>query len=157
MINLKRLPNHQKNEITELFLRRHWIEIIAILLYTLILFSIPFIFYIVLTNINVDWMDSFWGPIGALFASIYFLSSALIAITMFTDYYLDTWIVTNERIINIEQQGLFSRVVSTLHLNQVQDTTAETTGFLATILSYGDVHVQTAGSKERFLFKNIKL
>jgi uncharacterized membrane protein YdbT with pleckstrin-like domain len=75
--------------------------------------------------------------------------------TQFTDYYLDTWIVTNERIINIEQKGLFSRIVSELHLNQVQDVTSETHGIVATFLSYGDVHIQTAGARERFNFKQI--
>ena len=75
--------------------------------------------------------------------------------TMFTDYYLDTWIVTTRRVINIEQKGLFSRVISELHLNQVQDVTAETHGFIATILSYGHVYIQTAGTRERFEFKMV--
>ena len=48
----------------------------------------------------------------------------------FTDYYLDTWIVTTERIISIEQKGLFERTASELDLISVQDATAEVHGFL---------------------------
>ena len=68
---------------------------------------------------------------------------------------LDTWIITNERIINIEQEGLFNRTASELDLAAVQDTTAEIRGILQTLFTYGQVYVQTAGEKGRFHFKNI--
>jgi len=45
--------------------------------------------------------------------------------------------------------------VSELHLNQIQDVTSETRGVAATFLSYGDVYIQTAGTRERFNFKGI--
>ncbi len=155
MINLNELPNQQRGEETKIFLRRHWIEIVMMIIYTAGFALLPIIFYVILSANGVDWQGTLWGPIGALLVSMYSLFSVLILLTMFTDYYLDTWIVTTERIVNIEQRGLFSRVIATLHLNQVQDVTSETHGFLATILSYGDVHIQTAGTKERFMFKRI--
>ena len=155
MIKLSELPNQQRGEETRIFLRRHWIELMAMFVYKIGFAVLPIIFYILLSVNGVDWKTSFWGPVGAIMTSIYLLFAVLILLTMFTDYYLDTWIVTTERIVNIEQKGLFSRVISTLHLNQVQDVTSETHGFLATILSYGDVHIQTAGTTERFLFKKI--
>jgi hypothetical protein len=65
------------------------------------------------------------------------------------------WVITNERIINIEQEGLFKRTTSELDLASVQDATSEVRGFLQTMFSYGNVFVQTAGEKGRFHFKNI--
>ena len=35
------------------------------------------------------------------------------------------WIITNDRILDIEQHGLFARTVSELRLHRVQDVTAE--------------------------------
>ncbi|MBI5766041.1 PH domain-containing protein [Candidatus Falkowbacteria bacterium] len=77
------------------------------------------------------------------------------AFTFWTTTYLDVWTITTERIINREQNGLFNRVVSELDLYRVQDVTAEQKGFFATIFHYGDVYIQSAGEKERFVFKQI--
>ena len=71
------------------------------------------------------------------------------------DYWLDVWIVTDERVVNIEQKGLFSRHVSELHFNTVQDVTSKVQGIIPTLLNYGDVEVQTAAEKSRFLFRRV--
>ncbi|MFA5777358.1 MAG: PH domain-containing protein [Parcubacteria group bacterium] len=71
------------------------------------------------------------------------------------DYYFDIWVITNERIINIEQKGLFVRSLSEVKFEKIQDVTVEVTGFIPTILNYGDVFVQTAAEKERFIFRQI--
>ena len=63
---------------------------------------------------------------------------------LWIDYWLDVWIVTDERVINIEQKGLFSRSVSELHFYNVQDVTTSVRGVIPTLLNYGDVEVQTA-------------
>lgn len=71
------------------------------------------------------------------------------------DYYLDVWIITNKRIVNIEQRGLFVRHMSEIFLFRVQDTTSEVKGFFPSILNYGDVFIQSAGEQERFLFHKV--
>ncbi len=71
------------------------------------------------------------------------------------DYWLDVWIVTDQRVVNIEQKGLFSRHVSELHFNTVQDVTSKVQGIIPTLLNYGDVEVQTAAEKSRFLFRRV--
>jgi hypothetical protein len=71
------------------------------------------------------------------------------------DYYFDVWIVTNERIVNIEQKGLFSRGISELELENIQDITVEVLGIIPTFLNYGNLYVQTAAEKERFIFKHV--
>lgn len=71
------------------------------------------------------------------------------------DYYLDIWIVTDQRIVNIEQIGLFRREVSELEHGKIQDVTSEVKGIIPTLFKFGDIYVQTAGEKERFVFKQI--
>ncbi|MBT4856658.1 PH domain-containing protein [Candidatus Uhrbacteria bacterium] len=155
MISLHHLPNQQRGEKTVIFLRRHWIEVLTIFLYFLGFLLIPAAFYLIILSTGTDITNILWQTFGILGICTYSIVGLLLLMTMFTDYYLDTWIVTSERIVNIEQLGLFSRVISTLHLNQVQDVTAETHGFFSTIFTFGNVHIQTAGSTERFNFKNV--
>ena len=69
--------------------------------------------------------------------------------------HLDVWTVTTDRVINREQNGLFNRVVSEMDLYRIQDVTAEQKGFFPTILHYGNVYIQSAGVKERFIFEQV--
>jgi len=94
-------------------------------------------------------------PVLILAASIFYLYVWLFAFTNYVLYYLDVWVVTTDRIINAEQDGLFARVTSEQRLYRVQDVTAEQKGFFATVLNYGNVYIQTAGEKERFAFKQV--
>lgn len=94
-------------------------------------------------------------PALVLAGSIYFLSVWLFSFTHFVDYWLDLWIVTNDRIVNIEQQGLFARTISELDLFRIQDVTSEVKGFFPTMFNYGNVYIQTAAAHPRFTFEQV--
>ena len=70
---------------------------------------------------------------------------AMLLFIFWIDYYLDMWIITSERIIDIEQTGLFRRQISEFMLDKVQDITVEIPDMIATFLKYGNLHIQTAG------------
>lgn len=72
-----------------------------------------------------------------------------------TTYYMDIWVVTNKRIIDIDYQRLFDRNIATLNLDRVQDITTEVSGILPTFLKYGRVVVQTAGQNREFVIDQI--
>lgn len=155
-MHLDHLPNQRPNEHVVLFLRRHWFALLTIITAFLLLTIIPLFIGWYFFEILESWLaHPLLGPLLVIVGSMYLLSIWLFAFIEFTDYYLDTWIVTNERIINIEQQGLFHRTASELDLAAVQDTTAEIRGIVQTLFTYGQVYVQTAGEKGRFHFKNI--
>jgi uncharacterized membrane protein YdbT with pleckstrin-like domain len=82
----------------------------------------------------------------------FLLAIWLFGFMIWIDYYYDIWIITSERIINIEQKGMFTRKASELRFQKIQDVTTEVVGFLETIFNYGDVKVQTAGTEEEFIF-----
>ncbi len=156
MFHLDHLPNQRQNEHVILFLRRHWITVLGIVCVACLLVIIPIgIGYFFQSTLKTWLSDPLIGPLMSIIAIIYLLSTWLFAFLAFTDYYLDTWIVTNERIINIEQEGLFHRTASELDLAAVQDATAEIRGMSQTLLGYGNVFIQTAGEQGRFHFKNI--
>lgn len=138
-----------------MFLRRHWIAVLQIISVTLALAAIPVIFYIVMLNYTSFLDSELFSTLLTLLLSAFYLFVVLYAFSNFVDYYLDVWIVTNQRIINIEQHGLFARVISEKDLGRMQDITSAIEGFLPTLLNYGDVHIQTAGEKERFVFRQV--
>jgi hypothetical protein len=117
---------------------------------------LPLLFYWLLG----DTLQSIFGgvtyqPILVLFTSLFYLYIWLFAFVSYVNYYLDVWIITNQRIIDMEQRGLFARIVSEQRLDKIQDITAESKGFFPTVLNYGEVYAQTAGEKERFVFKQV--
>ena len=61
-------------------------------------------------------------------------------------HYFDSFIITDLRIIDIDQTGLFKRTVSETTFDKVQDVTYAVVGVLATAMDYGTVNVQTAGT-----------
>jgi len=157
MMRLNELPNQHKDEKVELFLRRHWVTNTRLIVLSFFFFGAPLVagFAFYADKIETWYHDPYLGPLVSTIAIIYFFSVWLFAFMEFTDFYLDTWIVTNERVINIEQKGLFSRVASELPLDAVQDVTSNVQGVIRTMLDFGDVVVQTAGQKKQFHFKEI--
>jgi len=72
-----------------------------------------------------------------------------------TMYTLDVWIVTDRRIIDSTQHGFFNRMISELHMTRVQDVSVHIGGPIQSILHFGDLEVQTAGTEEHFKFIQI--
>jgi hypothetical protein len=62
----------------------------------------------------------------------------------FTRNFLDVWILTNKRIVVIEQHTFFRREVLSLVLEQVQDVRSEVRGFFETIFGFGTIDVDSA-------------
>lgn len=79
-----------------------------------------------------------------------------IGFVLWTDYYLDMWVLTDKRLIDVEQKRLFSREVSSVRLDNIQDIKLEILGFIHTFVGMGSVHVQTAGSQKEFVIHNAK-
>ena len=69
------------------------------------------------------------------------------------NYYFDVFVVTNERIIHIEQKGLFHRSTSELRLSRVQDVQVEHHGFVPTLFHFGTLIVQSAAERAGFIFE----
>jgi len=66
---------------------------------------------------------------------------------VWTNIYLDAWIVTDKRIIDIEQVSLFHRSVSDFRIEKIQNITVKEQGLLANIFGYGSIKVETAGEQ----------
>ncbi len=143
------------NEVIVSVIHRHWF---SVFMHYMIVVGVVFVQIIAIALLPVLIANS-----GGQFSVELFWLMQMIVLTFLTiygafiwiDYWLDVWIVTNQRIINIEQNGLFARNISELHFQTVQDITSKVHGLIPTFLNYGDVEVQTAAVQGRFLFRNI--
>lgn len=156
MISLKNLPNKQKGEKVIAVLHRHWIVPFKIILALTFAGILPPFFYLLLqTELSALFNGPIWAPFLILMGSFYYLGIWMFVFQEIIDYYLDMWIITNKRVLSIEQHGLFRRTFAELHLEHVVDVTSEIHGMAGTMLHFGDVHVQTAGEQARFHFKEV--
>lgn len=85
---------------------------------------------------------------------LWLLALWMVFALLWTNYYLDVWILTDHRIIDVEQLGLFNRHISSFRFNQIQDATVKVSGLIATIVGFGTVEIRTA-SNESFKFKGV--
>lgn len=58
-------------------------------------------------------------------------------------------VITTERIIDIDQRGLFDREVSEVDFAQIQELRYNKKGILATLFGFGDLIVSTASNRDR--------
>lgn len=81
----------------------------------------------------------------ALFLLIIAISGTFAAY-QWVSWYGDVYVLTNYRIVDVEQEGFFHRNFSETTLNNIQDISHEVSGVPQTLFNYGDVVVQTAGA-----------
>jgi len=62
------------------------------------------------------------------------------------------WIVTNDSITQIDQNGLLSKQTSQLSLANLEDVTVEQDGLLQSIFGFGSLRAETAGQRGKFMF-----
>lgn len=156
MFDLHNLPNPVPDEELVFFLRRHPITLLSLFLGYALIIVLPFGIWSYLLSFQPQLIDTEVSRTLVLLGmSAFFLFAWLFLFQAFLDYYLDTWIVTTRRILNIEQTGLFGRTVSELRLYRIQDVTAVVNGMGATFFNYGNVEIQTAAEHTHFLFEQV--
>jgi hypothetical protein len=138
-------------------LRRHLVTFLPAFAFFIIMLILPAILYFILRSQMPGW---FTNPTSltllTLLGSVYILSVLIFLYSYFIDFYLDVLIVTNDRLVDMEQHGLFARTISEVDLYQIQDITSECKGIFHTMFDFGSIIIQTAGALPKFTVHNIK-
>ena len=121
---------------------------------------IPYIVLAVLPLIALPILElvtktSLGGGIVRFVIGAYWLVLWMSAFTLLTKYFLTMWVITSQRIVDITQNGFFSRDVSSFLLARVQDITTDVEGLFPTMIGYGTLNVETAGRMEKFQMEGI--
>lgn len=157
MLEIKNsFPGKEKDEAVFIFARPYGVAFIPIAL----IFFIIFVFAILAQlALSLNWIANVDTPVAnaiILFIGIFELFGLIVFLTSILDFYYDIIIVTDRRIVDIDQEQLFHRSISELNLNDVEDVNSSVTGFFPTLFGYGKVTIQTAGTKANFVAVNFR-
>ncbi len=123
-------------------LRHHWISYAGPLAMVAILFIIPIFLFPLTLGIS---STPIILPYFFFLSSIWYLLVLFLALGFWMDYYLDSLVITDKRVLNIDQSGLFRHIVSEFRLEKIQDVTIEIPNFLGTVFHFGNIRIHTAG------------
>lgn len=151
-------PNQRDIEKIFVLTRRHIISFVFYIFIFALLAIIPIFFAFLLmaevSKISLE-VNLLTADALVVLACAYYLLIISFFITSWVSYYYDIFIVTDERIIDITQKGLFSREIYELSFEQIEDVTTKTKGFLNTIFEAGDIEIQTAAQQRNFTMKRV--
>ncbi len=148
-------PGQQENEIIHLIVREHWFFLFLRMCVWLIFAAVLILFKIYGPTLVPSIFEGTALPYVDLFQNVYMLLLTLGLFMIWTLYYLNVQIITNKRVVDVNQYAIFRQKISELLLPNIEDVTSEVTGFFGTILEYGNILVQTAGEKDNFRFERV--
>jgi len=134
--------------------RKHWFVLLGDIIVLVVFIALPVIFLVGWNALNISSFISYSGS--PLYVAGFFLFAWLFLVWivgwhMWTDYYLDVFIITDKRIFDITQYGLFRRTSSSFRLDRIQNITVEMSGIIQTLLDFGTIRLETAGEREDFV------
>lgn len=141
--------NFETREMEEkviLFLRKHFIT------------NIPWIFtgFIMLLTptvvMSLSILESVPSNFRFIFIMIWYLITTAYILESFLTWFFNVYIVTDERIIDIDFYNLIYKEVSDANIDKIQDVTYKMGGVIRTLFNYGDVMIQTASEVPNFDF-----
>lgn len=129
-----------------MFIRKHPATFLVPFLKAAIFIAIPFALmkYLLMNK----WLS-------LVFFGLLIIGFVILLYEWFT-WYLDSYLITNQRVIRIKQKGLFSREVRETPYEKIQEVTCKIEGVLATVFNFGSVFVHTMVSKDPLVLASIK-
>lgn len=145
-----KFENQETDEEVILLVRRALITNAPWIITTLILILIPLVFFIA---------GGLFSPFFKISAStqlvmllFYYLALIGFILVEFTIWYFNVGLVTNKRIIDLDVSGILFKHSAETRLELIEDVSYSQVGSVRSILDYGDVHMQTAGTLSNFEF-----
>jgi uncharacterized membrane protein YdbT with pleckstrin-like domain len=150
----------QKDEKVLMYIRRHWIWLFLESKIAFFVFLIPTLLILYFSNYTTFGSQLIFGISGFAFSNIFISMWAIFCwiymAERFTDYALNFWVLTNQRIVECELDGLFNRKINTMEIEDVEDASVTTPGFFAQFFGYGTLQIQSAGATREFVAEQVK-
>ena len=142
--------NFDRGEELLLVLRRHWIVYVNVAVLALVLF-LGTVFAFILQATFRDWLM----PLA--FQSLLIVTTWLFLLQILYIHWinnqLDVTIISNKRILDLEQTGFLSRAISETTLSRVQEVNAQKGGLFGNLLHFGDISIHTGADQSDFHIK----
>lgn len=115
--------------------RRHVVTLFPRLFLALVFLVLPFFFLFPLFGL---------GPLGIVLFIILFGCGAAFAVRSLLLWDADVLIITNHRVVDVDQRGVFTRMVSEAPLGSIQDVSWMAKGFFESLFRMGTLRIQLA-------------
>ncbi len=137
--------------------RKHWFILITQMLSIFVVSIAPIVAWMALEYAAVAAKIAFAVNTNMLtsFFTGWLILSWMALFSVWTNYYLDVWTITNKRLITVDQRGLFNRNTGSFRLERLQDINVSIKGIIATFLDYGDLRAETASEDQEFVARCI--
>jgi hypothetical protein len=132
-----------------LLLRRHPITQITKFLAVIVMIIVPFFFS------QISFYYLLEGNFQTAISLLWYLIIVGYSLESFLTWFYNVYIITDERIIDIDFLSLIYRNVSAAKIDKVEDITAVTSGVAQSIFDYGTIHIQTAAERTEFEFEDV--
>ncbi len=146
-------PTQRDDEKVFVITRRHLISFVVqgFILFLLILVPIVFLFLSYSQTISV--LASFPVVVDdmiILILAIYYLALITLFMIYFMNYYHSILVVTNRRIYQVFQRGLFSRDLHEFALEEIEEATFKSRGIIGLIFNFGDLSIHFRNQEENY-------
>jgi hypothetical protein len=133
---------------------KHWFMFLLDLLLLGFIWIAPIVLFYVFPSVWLGFLSGAPNFVSAItFIWTGFIALGILVVA--TNYFLDTWILTNKRMIDVEQKGLFNRDIAEISLDRIQDIRILVPGFIKSILHIGNVYIQSAGASREFVITDV--
>jgi len=135
--------------------RRHPVNLLGPAAFTILTILLISVFVVIVITTNLLPMpDSV--PFIILFVGVLIFMTITYFFMYWTFWYLDIWVVSEDKLIDSQLITFFVHRRSELALRQVQDIRYTIPGTLATIFRFGDILIQSAAKEGSFRLMSIK-
>ena len=144
-----RFETQESEEKIILLLRKHWITNVGWLVSAAILLIAPL-------TLGIYPLLDFMPARFQLFTVIlWYLFVIIFILEQFLTWFFNVYIVTDERIIDIDFYNLLYKQITEAKIDKVQDITMRMGGAIRTLFNFGDVLIQTAGAQPNLDFSAV--
>jgi len=126
--------------------RQSWLTLLISLLLPVLLIGLSFFFLYPLFN---------WGNKGIFIFSAILIIGSIGLIRNVIIWYWNTLIITNQKIVDIDQKGIFQKMVSDIQLGKIQDVFYQIKGIGQTLTQTGNLYISLANTKTKIKVNNI--
>jgi hypothetical protein len=130
--------------------RRHWLTVAPRLI------LVPGVIFLLVALLVIPVSNFLASPLAMLILAAIAIAAAFgSAIWIFFDYWHDYLAVTNRRVLHVERTPLIDERRSAARLERIQDIRFVQPNLLSRLLDFGNISIQTAGSKTTVEFKTV--
>lgn len=143
----------EENETIIILLRAHIVTNASWLLVVLGAVLVPLILFPILAIFNI--FPSVGAGTEIFMTLLWYAGIFTYGFVNFLYWYFNIYLVTSERVVDIDWYSLLLQKVSSTQISHIEDVTAVRGGVISSLFDFGDIRIQTAGTEEQFEFANI--